>query len=131
MKVVVIFLILISTVAASNKEEPEKVSNSDPDDCLEVDEASVVQRSSFDVHRPKDRTSNDFCRNAKCKSFYNETCFEHGHRKPASCDGILKCVEESFLNFESNLKNGNHGDGNGNSESGPTEPVSCLSTQGE
>jgi hypothetical protein len=58
-----------------------------------------------------DAATSNFCRNERCRKLYNETCFEHRSGKPAICKDLRKCIEDSFLNFEANLKHG-HESGN-------------------
>ena len=55
----------------------------------------------------------DFCTSKDaCQSFYNRTCFEHTKGKPKICKDLRKCIEETFLNFDSNQRHGHRQFGN-------------------
>jgi hypothetical protein len=141
--VALILIAIATVVVVANPAKPEADNSeftSSSEDCIEAEirrsepeirrpeiglrrSEAETRHSETDTRRSEadsrhstinhDDVGSDFCKNDKCKTFYNETCFEHGHHdKPTSCDAIVKCVEESYLNFDANLKNGGHHEGN-------------------
>ena len=88
-QIAVMLTLLSMTIFATASEAPSEASNQ----CLEG--------------------KADFCRtNDPCQTFYNETCFEHMKGKPEICKEVRKCIEDTFLNFNYNLRHGQHMFGN-------------------